>query len=91
MLLADLDGSDTADVLSSSDHGDVANVKLAVSDDLAGVGVDLDGIVHLDRGVRVTDGASIVGDEVRDTTVTDGVGSDGAELHLRNTRGKDAL
>jgi hypothetical protein len=49
------DDTDTAHVTTTSDHGDGASVELDEVGDLAGGKVDLDGVVDLDQGVRVTD------------------------------------
>ena len=45
--------------------------------DLAGLQVDADGVVHLDEGVGVADGASIMGHQVGDS-----LGADDDLLHL---------
>lgn len=49
------DDTNTAHVTTTSDHGDGASVELDEVGDLAGGKVDLDGVVDLDQGVRVTD------------------------------------
>lgn len=49
------DDTNTTHVATTSDHGDGASVELDEVSDLAGGKVDLDGVVDLDRGVRVTD------------------------------------
>jgi hypothetical protein len=66
-------------VSSSSSGGQVetthvALLELDVVDDLVLDEVELDSVVDLDRGVRVTDGAAVVGDDEGDTL--------GAELDL---------
>jgi len=42
-------------------------VKLDEICDLACLQVNLDRIIHLDEGVRIADGAGIVGDQMRDS------------------------
>lgn len=49
------DDTNTAHVTTTSDHGDGASVELDEVGDLAGGKVNLDGVVDLDQGVRVTD------------------------------------
>lgn len=49
------DDTNTAHVTTTSDHGDGASVELDEVGDLAGGEVNLDGVVDLDQGVRVTD------------------------------------
>ena len=53
--------------------------------DLAGADVDLDGVVDLDEGVRVADGASVVGAQVGHTLGPDPHPADFAELVLKCT------
>ena len=67
-------------VSSSGDHDDVTDVKLDVVDNLVVDQVELDGVVGLDGGVGVTDGSSVVGDEVRDTLLSELVSLDLQEL-----------
>lgn len=47
--------ADTTHVAASSDHGNGAGVELDKILDLASLEVNLDGVVDLDQGVRVTD------------------------------------
>ena len=51
------DDTDTAHVTTTSDHGNGASVELDEVGDLAGLEVNLDGVVDLDRGVGVADAA----------------------------------
>lgn len=62
----------TAHVTSTSDHDDVASVKLDKVDDLVLLEVELDSVVDLDSRVRVTDSAAVVGDDMGDTLVSEG-------------------
>lgn len=49
------DDTNTTHVATTGDHGNGAGVELDEVGDLAGGELDLDGVVDLDRGVRVTD------------------------------------
>jgi len=51
------DDTDTTHVTTTSDHGDRASVELDEVGDLAGLELNLDGVVDLDQGVRVADAA----------------------------------
>lgn len=59
--------TDTASVTTLGDHNSVASLELEAVNNLASAEVKLDGIVGLDKGIRVTEGAAVVGDEVWDT------------------------
>jgi len=61
------DGSNSASVTSSGDHAKVAGVKLDGVLDLASGDVNLDTVVDLDDGVRVSDGSAIGGVQVGDS------------------------
>ena len=50
---------------------------------LLALNVDLDSVIGLDQGVRVADGASVVGNDVRDSALADSDVLDAAELDLR--------
>lgn len=67
-------------VSSTGNHDDVSGLKLYVVDNLVVDQVELDGVVGLDERVRVSDGSSVVGDEVRDTLLAELVGLDLQEL-----------
>lgn len=45
----------------------LTSVKLDEISNFASLQINLNGVVHLDEGVRVADGASIVGHQVRDS------------------------
>lgn len=53
------DDTNTAHVTTTSDHGDGTSVELDEVGDLAGLEVNLDGVVDLDQGVGVADAAEI--------------------------------
>ena len=74
------DNTRPSHVSSSGNHDDVTDVELDVVDDLVVDQVELDSVVGLDGGVRVSDGSSIVGDEVRDTLLSELVSLDLQEL-----------
>lgn len=76
------DHTDTTATVTGSAVSDVTNVELNVTDDLTGFEVNLDGIGSLNFGHGVTDGTTIVGREVRDTTLTSGDLGDLAKLDL---------
>ena len=67
VALAVHDDSRASHVASAGDGDDVAGLELDKVNDLVLDEVDLDGVVDLDGRVGVADGASVVGDEVRDT------------------------
>ena len=63
VLLTVYDDTGTTHVASTGDDDDVAGVELHVVGDLAGLELVLDGVVDLDEGVGVADGAAVVGDD----------------------------
>jgi hypothetical protein len=65
------DDTNTTHVTSSSNHADVTNFELDEVGDLGGLNIITDGVVSLDQRIGVTDGATIVGDNVRDTLSTE--------------------
>lgn len=75
-------GSDTSNVVPSGDVSQVARLELDKVRDLARVNVKLDGVVDLDERVRVTDGATVVGDEEGDALASNLDALDLAELVL---------
>ena len=80
MLLPVNDDTSPAHVTPAGDHDNVAGVELDVVGDLALLKIELDGVVHLDERIGVTDGSAIVCDNVGDTTGTDGNSTDFQEL-----------
>src|SRR5690349_17263095 len=62
VTLAVGDDTDTASVTTTGDHGDVTDLELDELGELGGLQVELDGVVDLDQGIGVTEGASVVGD-----------------------------
>ncbi|KAF6317424.1 hypothetical protein mRhiFer1_008486 [Rhinolophus ferrumequinum] len=61
------DHSNSSQVGTSSHHAQVTSVKLDEISNFASLQIHLNGVVHLDEGVRVADGASIMGHQVRDS------------------------
>ena len=69
VLLAVNNDSRTTHVTTAGDHDDVASIKLDKVGELALLNVEANGVVDLDQGVGVTDGAAVVSDDVGDTLV----------------------
>ncbi len=61
------DGSDSPQVTTTSDHAQVARIKLDEVHDLVGGNVQLNGIVNFDQRIGVTDCAAIVCSNERDS------------------------
>jgi len=68
MFVNSRDGSDTALVSTAGDKGELSDIKFQVSNGLASFEVKFEGIVDTPDGVRVADGAGIVGNDVGDDT-----------------------
>jgi len=64
MLLPRLESTDPPKISTPRYHCQCSHLKLYHFRDLAGIKGDLDGIVGLDDGVRITDGSAIVSDNV---------------------------
>lgn len=60
------DDTNATQVVTTSDNSQVTNFEGNVGNNLASGEINLDGIVGLDVGVRVSDGATVVSGEVRD-------------------------
>jgi len=80
VLLSVHDDTSTTHVTPASDHDNVAGIELDEIGDLALDEIELDGVVDLDEGVGVTDGAAVMGDDVGDTSSTDSNTADLEEL-----------
>ena len=63
------DNTSTAHVAPSSNHGYVARVELDKVGDFILFKVELHCVVDTDQGIRITDRATVVGDNVRNTTI----------------------
>lgn len=70
MLLPVHDNTHTTHVTTACDHDDVTSVELDKVGDFSLINVELDSIVDLDVGVRVTNGTAVVGNDVGDTACT---------------------
>jgi len=90
MLLAVNDDTSTTHVTATSDHDDVASVKSDELKNFALLEVKLDGVVDLDSWVGVTDGSSIVSDNVGDALCTKGDFTDFEKL-VGSLLGSDAV
>ena len=77
-----MEDTNTASVTTLGDHADVASLHLHEVLDLAGLKVQLDGVVDLDVRVGVTDGAAIVGGDVRDSLLGQSLLLDAAKLEV---------
>ena len=64
-------------VTTTGDDDNITSVELDEISDLSLLNIKLDGIVDLDEGIGVTDGATVVGDDMGDTLATN---SDLADL-----------
>jgi len=65
------DGTDSTQIASAGNHAQIARLELDEILNLAGHDVQLDGIVDLDQGIGVTDGATVMGGEEGDTFGSD--------------------
>jgi len=63
MALARLNDADTAQIVATGDHDQVARVEFDVVLDLVRLQIEPDGVVDLDVRVRVADGAAVVRDQ----------------------------
>ena len=61
------DDPHTTQISAPRDHTEVPHVEFDVVRDLPAGDVDSNRVVHLDGGVGVADGASVVGDAIRDS------------------------
>lgn len=86
MTLPTGDDTDTPQVTTSRNHADVARVELDDVVDLSGGDVNLHGVVRLDQGIRVTDGAAVVEHQVRDLVGALADLLDAAQLVLNTQR-----
>jgi len=66
MAFAVRDHTDTPQVMTTSAHGGIANLKLDLANDLLLVEVEFDGVILLNERVRVADGTPVVGEDVGD-------------------------
>lgn len=67
VLLAVRNDTSTTHVASASNHHNVSGVKVNEFSDFARLKVKLQSVVNLDGRVRITDGATVVSDDMGDT------------------------
>lgn len=77
-----LEDTDTTDIVSTSNEDTSSVLELEASIDGSGSEVKLDGIVDTDLGVRVSNGSTVMGDNVRDRVFANALSLDLAELEL---------
>ena len=80
VLLTVSDYTATTPVTTTGDEDEVASIKLDKVGDLALLKVEANGVVDLDEGIGVTDGAAVVGDDVGDALAANGDLADLEEL-----------
>lgn len=80
MSLSVGDDTDSSNVVTTSNEGDVSGLELAVVNNLVVSQVDLDGVVDVNIGVGESDGSGVVGDDVGDLVGSDLFSLDLAEL-----------
>jgi len=80
VLLPMHDDADTPQVTTSRHHANVAGLELDVIGDLAGGDINLDAVLGLDQGVRISDGTAVGGGEIGNPFGSDRDLLDNAEL-----------
>jgi len=80
MVLNVHEGTNTTDIVSTLDEDGASVLALDDSVDFAGLEVQLDGVVLLDFWVGEADGSSVVGHNIRDSVLSEGLSLDLAEL-----------
>ena len=80
VLLPVHNNTSPAHVTSTGDHDDVPGIELDEIGDFVLLKVELDGVVGTDEGIRVADGAAVVGDDVGHTASAKGDLADLEEL-----------
>ena len=56
------DDTDTSQVTTSCNHGNITSLKFDIICDFSTFDVDLDCVVYLDERIRVADGSPVMGD-----------------------------
>ena len=80
VLLTVRDDTATTPVTTTGDENEVASVKLDKVGNLSLLEVETNSVVDLDQRIGVTDGATVMGNNVGDTLVADGDLADLEEL-----------
>lgn len=70
VLLTVRDDTSTTHVTSTSNHHNISSVKVNEFGDFSRLKVKLESVVNLNSRVRITDGAAIVSDDMRDALGT---------------------
>lgn len=82
VLLDELDDADSAQIATADDHAEIADAELDHLGHLAGLDVDLDGVVDLDERVGIANGARVVCHDIRHALGADKLVSHAAQLEL---------
>jgi hypothetical protein len=77
-----LEDTDATNIVSSSNEDTGSILELEASIDISGLEVKLDGVVNVDLGVGVSDGSTVMGDDVWDRVFADAFLVDLAEFEL---------
>jgi len=81
------DDSNTTQIATTSDHSQISNIELDKVNNLASGNVDLDSVVDLDEGIRVSDSSGVVESDDGDSLGAKDGSLDLAELVLSFFRG----
>ena len=76
VLLSVHDDTRPSHIASASKHNNVSGIKLDIVSNLALIEIIFDGIVGLNIGIGVANCASIVGDDVGNTTIANSYSAD---------------
>nr|GMD20372.1 argonaute 12, putative [Ipomoea batatas] len=84
MFLPVLNHTNTSPVSSTSHHNNISNIKLDEFNNLVALQVQLDSVVGLDEGIRITNGSAIIGINVWNSLFSKLHRADLAKLKLQN-------
>ncbi len=82
VLLSRLDNTNTTNVFTSNDHALVSRLEFDELEDLSALQIKLDGVVDIDGGIRVAEGAAVVRNNEGDSLGTNGALLDLQKLEL---------
>lgn len=82
MLLDRLEDTNSTNIVTTNEHDSGTVGELDDGGDLTSGKVELDGVVQGDVGVRISHGSTVVGRDVRDLLLVDGLSDNLAELEL---------
>ena len=71
VLLAVHDNTGTTHVTTASDHNQVSRIKLNDAGDLVLGEVEPDGVIHLDKGIGITNCTTVMGNNIGDASVAE--------------------